>query len=275
VTANEPGPSPQHLFERRAGLYGTGWTAYFWEFGRLLTTEVAATSGARALDVASGTGAVALPLAQSGMRVVALDVSAPMLARFPRNAAALPVTRVLGSAQALPLLTASVDIVTCGFGIAFFPDLAGALAEMRRVLRPTGQLALSWWRFDVATPWVEAQRIRSTVDAEAARRQRSLDELSDPDEVKRRVLDAGFESPRVRHLTLAWTEESVAAFRDVRASLWARERGAPVPIEALDQLEAAAVGWTSDDGQVRYPLRAFAVLARGPGDRAGTIGPPP
>jgi ubiquinone/menaquinone biosynthesis C-methylase UbiE len=214
-----------------------------------------------------------MPLAQSGVRVLALDVSASMLARFPPSAADLPIARVLGSAQSLPLTTASVDIITCGFGIAFFPDLAGALAEMRRVLRPPGQLALSWWRFDVATPWVEAQRIRSTLDAEAARRQRSLDEVADSDEVTRRVWGAGFESPQVRHFTLEWTEESVAAFRDARAFLWEREHGAPVPTAALDQLEAVAAGWTSPDGRVRYPLRAFAVLARGRGDRTGRTGP--
>ena len=219
MTTDEPGQLAKQLFEARAGLYGTGWTAYFWEFGRLLAEEVAIGSGARVLDVAAGTGAVALPLAQAGARVLALDVSASMLAQFPHAAAALPIARVLGSAQSLPLATASIDSVTCGFGIAFFPDLAGALAEMRRVLRPAGQLALSWWRFDVATPWVEAQRIRSTLDAEATRRQRSLEALSDPDEMKRRVQGAGFESPWDRQLTIDWTEESVAAFRDARASL--------------------------------------------------------
>jgi hypothetical protein len=38
-----------------------------------------------------------------------------------------------------------------------------------------------------------------------------------------------------------------------------------VPIVALEQLEAIAADWTSSDGRVRYPLRAFAVLARGSG----------
>jgi ubiquinone/menaquinone biosynthesis C-methylase UbiE len=156
-----------NLFERRAGLYGTGWSAYFWEFGRLLAEQVAVAPGAIALDVAAGTGAVALPLARAGARVLALDVSASMLAQVPPAVASLPISRVLGSAQALPLPAASVDVVSCGFGIAFFPDLARALAEMRRVLRLVGQLALSWWRFDQPTPWVEAQRIRSALDADA------------------------------------------------------------------------------------------------------------
>jgi SAM-dependent methyltransferase len=260
VTADEPVQPAAQLFERRAELYGTGWSAYFWELGRLLADEVAIAPGAFALDVATGTGAVALPLARSGARVVALDVSTSMLAQFP---AALPIVRVLGSAQSLPLPAASVDVITCGFGVAFFPDLAGALAEMRRVLRPAGQLALSWWRYDVATPWVEAQRIRSTLDADAARRQRWMDELSDPDAVKGRVQDAGFGSPRVQPLTLECAEESVGAFRDARASLWELERRAPVPAEARERLEAVAARWTASDGRVRYPLRAFAVLARG------------
>jgi len=265
MTTDEPGQSAKTLFERRAGIYGTGWTAYFWELGSLLAGEVAISPGALVLDVAAGTGAVSLPLATADARVVALDVSAAMLAQFSPDGASRPIARVLASAQALPLPAASVDVVTCGFGVAFFPDLAGALAEMRRVLRPAGQLALSWWRFDQLTPWVEAQRIRSTLDDEAARRQRWLEALSDPAEIVRRVRDVGFASPEVRPLTIEWTEESVAAYRDARVVLWERERGAPVPTEVLDQLEAAAAGWASSDGRVRYPLRAFAVLAKGSG----------
>jgi ubiquinone/menaquinone biosynthesis C-methylase UbiE len=175
----------------------------------------------------------------------------------------LPIARVRGSAQALPLSTASVDVVTCGFGIAFFLDLAGALAEMRRVLRPNGQLALSWWRLDVPTPWVEAQRIGSALVAEAGRRQRRIDELADPDAVTQQVLDAGFDAPRVRPLTVEWEEASVGAYRDARVSLWKRERGEPVSVEAVEPLEEVTTAWTTPDGRVQYPLRAFAVLARG------------
>lgn len=263
MTTGEPEQPAVNIFDRRASMYGSGWTAYFWEFGRLLADEVAIAPGALALDVAAGTGAVALPLARAGARVLALDVSASMLAQFPPTAAALPLARVLGSAQALPLPAASVDVLSCGFGIAFFPDLAGALAEMRRVLRPGGQLALSWWRYDVPTPWVAAQRIRCALDAEATRRQRWMEELSDPAALERRVRDAGFGSTRVRPLTLEWTEESVAAFREARASLWERERGAPVPAAALERLEAVTAAWIAPDGRLRYPLRAFAVLADG------------
>jgi len=202
-----------------------------------------------------------VPLAKAGARVLALDVSTAMLTQVPHDGASLPIARVLGSAQRLPLPAASVDVVTCGFGIAFFPDLAGALAEMRRVLRPAGHLALSWWRFDEPTPWVEAQRIRSALNTEFARQQRWLEELSDPSEVVRRVQDAGFDAPEVRPLTVEWIEESVPAYRDARVSLWERERGAPLPAEARERLEAAAADWTAPDGRLRYPLRAFAVRA--------------
>ena len=80
MTIDVPGQSAKALFDRRAGLYGTGWTAYFWEFGRLLAGQAAASPGTLALDVAVGTGAVSLPLAQAGARVLALDVSTAMLA---------------------------------------------------------------------------------------------------------------------------------------------------------------------------------------------------
>ena len=260
---DELGQPATNSFDRRASVYGSGWMAYFWDFGRLLVDEVTVAPGAVALDVAAGTGAVALPLARRGARVLALDVSRSMLAQFPGATATFPIVRVLGSGQALPLPAASVDVVTCGFGIAFFPDLSGALAEMRRVLRPAGQLALTWWHFDVPTPWVEANRIIGALDVDGTCRLRRMNELADPVVVERHVRDAGFTSPRVRPFGLEWTEESVAAFRDARISIWERERSLPVPPETPKRLQAATAGWVASDGKLRYPLRAFAVLADG------------
>lgn len=97
--------------------------------------------GAQVLDVATGTGDLAIELAKSvhpGGSVVGLDFSQRMLdlARRKTSPSRLPVVFELGDALRLPYPDASFDAVTCGFGIRNFQDREGALREMARVLRP-------------------------------------------------------------------------------------------------------------------------------------------
>jgi len=95
--------------------------------------------GLRALDLASGTGDIALALAARGCRVVGLDVTLRMLqlARQKADGAAVFVT---GDMMALPFPAASFDIVTTGYGIRNVPRIEPAIAEIHRVLRPGGVL---------------------------------------------------------------------------------------------------------------------------------------
>jgi demethylmenaquinone methyltransferase/2-methoxy-6-polyprenyl-1,4-benzoquinol methylase len=103
--------------------------------------------GQRALDVAGGTGDLAAGLAdQVGARglVVLTDINAAMLARgrdrLIDSGHVGNVLHVLANAQALPFANASFDCVTIGFGLRNVTNKAAALASMRRVLRPGGQL---------------------------------------------------------------------------------------------------------------------------------------
>jgi demethylmenaquinone methyltransferase / 2-methoxy-6-polyprenyl-1,4-benzoquinol methylase len=103
--------------------------------------------GQRALDVAGGTGDLALGLArQVGARglVVLSDINAAMLARgrdrlldagFVRN-----VLCVLADAEQLPFADGTFDCITIGFGLRNVTDKAAALVAMRRALKPGGQL---------------------------------------------------------------------------------------------------------------------------------------
>jgi demethylmenaquinone methyltransferase/2-methoxy-6-polyprenyl-1,4-benzoquinol methylase len=96
----------------------------------------------RVLDLACGTGDIAFELAARGDRVVGLDVTHRMLQLASRKAQASGrrVPFVTGDMMALPLPDASFDVVTTGYGLRNVPDLAGALAEIHRVLRPGGLL---------------------------------------------------------------------------------------------------------------------------------------
>jgi ubiquinone/menaquinone biosynthesis C-methylase UbiE len=106
-------------------------------------------SGMRVLDVASGCGEPAIPLARAvGERgaVVATDLSEHMLALTRKNAAGISnMSFRVADAQSLPFDDASFDLVTCRLGIMYFVDVGRALREIRRVLRPGARVAFAAW----------------------------------------------------------------------------------------------------------------------------------
>ncbi|HVM20892.1 MAG TPA: ubiquinone/menaquinone biosynthesis methyltransferase, partial [Egibacteraceae bacterium] len=112
---------------------------------RVAAQAAAARPGQLALDVAGGTGALALDLADSGARVIALDFSWNMVATGARRARERGDGRVWwcnGDGTRLPLADASVDVVTIAFGLRNLPDTRAGLAEFARVTRPGGRLVV-------------------------------------------------------------------------------------------------------------------------------------
>lgn len=106
------------------------------------------TEGARALDLATGTGDLALLIAGAvpGSRVVGLDPSLKMLDIAREKVAAAGLTErvelVAGDAETLPFEDATFDGVSIAFGIRNVPNRARALSEMARVTKPGGRLAV-------------------------------------------------------------------------------------------------------------------------------------
>lgn len=96
----------------------------------------------RVLDLACGTGDIALLASAAGADVTALDITPAMiaLARMKAHARGVPARFLVGDMTALPLPDACVDLVTTGYGLRNVPDLDGALREIHRVLKPGGQL---------------------------------------------------------------------------------------------------------------------------------------
>ena len=119
-------------------------------------------AGARVVDVAAGTGISSRQLAERGAEVIAVELSAAMLGQL---AVASPTVRaVQGSGHALPIADHSVDLVTYAQAWHWMsPDQA--LAEVRRVLRPGGVLALWWNQTDRSGGWAlsQAERITAAV----------------------------------------------------------------------------------------------------------------
>ncbi|NUR75335.1 MAG: class I SAM-dependent methyltransferase [Thermoleophilia bacterium] len=107
---------------------------------RRLAAESVVRRGDRVLDAACGTGDLAVADLKAGAgRVTGLDFSEKMLERARRKA---PLDWVQGDMLALPFADATFDAATVGFGVRNVDDLALALRELRRVLRPGGRLAI-------------------------------------------------------------------------------------------------------------------------------------
>lgn len=108
--------------------------------------DVLSSEGARALDVACGTGDLSLALAEkTGARIVGTDFCRPMLEIAARKATATNVTEipfVEGDALRLPFADSSFDAVTIAFGLRNLSSVEAGLKELRRVLKPTGRAAI-------------------------------------------------------------------------------------------------------------------------------------
>lgn len=109
---------------------------------RRMIAKRAAAMGDRVLDVACGTGDVALDIRSAGARrVVGLDFSPVMIAAASAKARErqAEVEFLVGDAMALPFADGTFDACTVSFGLRNMPDYTAAIEEMTRVLRPGGK----------------------------------------------------------------------------------------------------------------------------------------
>lgn len=118
--------------------------AMFQPWAKVLLRRAELQPNDRILDVACGTGIVsrmAAPLIGEGGRIVALDMNPAMLAvaRSLAVSVGAEIRWQEGNAASLPFDSGSFDVVLCQHGMQFFPDLAGAIREMYRVLDRDGR----------------------------------------------------------------------------------------------------------------------------------------
>lgn len=138
------------MFDRIAGVYDlmnsvmTAGLHHRWRGRAVDLAQIGA--GARVLDVATGTGDLAIEAASRGAEVIGSDFSEGMLERARVKAPA--ITFEQGDALALAYPDDAFDAATVGFGARNFADLEQGLREMTRVVRPGGRVVV----LEITTP---------------------------------------------------------------------------------------------------------------------------
>ena len=138
-------------FGRATDAYERSRPSYPADAVAVLAAELGIGPGHTVLDLAAGTGKLTRLLAELGAQLVAVEPSAAMRRQFGAVLPDIPVYE--GTAEHIPLGDASVDAVVVAQAFHWF-DAPKALAEIARVLRPRGGLALIWNERDESVPWV-------------------------------------------------------------------------------------------------------------------------
>jgi len=176
-----------------------------WDLCARRTVELAGIRpGHRVLDVCCGTGSSALPSAEAAGAagsVLGVDFAERLLERARAKAkerGLVNVTFRTGDMTALDVEDASFDAVICVFGIFFVEDMAAAVRELWRPVRPGGLLAITTWGRQVFEPansvyWDAVGRERPDLRQETPPWQRILE----PPGVRRLFADAGTTVPAI------------------------------------------------------------------------------
>jgi SAM-dependent methyltransferase len=170
----------------------------------------------RILDVAAGTGSLTLLAAAKGAEVLAVDTSAPMLARIPARATpAMRIDTRIMDGQMLDLPSERFDLSFSMFGLMFFPDWRKGLSELARVTRNGGRGCISVWERDYgAGPFIllyEAWK-RAFPGKEEMGAPEGMKILSSPPNLEREMIAAGFRDVILRLSTGMWIGPSAPVF---------------------------------------------------------------
>jgi pimeloyl-ACP methyl ester carboxylesterase/ubiquinone/menaquinone biosynthesis C-methylase UbiE len=176
--------------------------------------------GMRFLDVASGSGALSIPAARLGAKVVAVDQSPEMLKLLEERAGreALKIERHAMDGHALAFGDGHFDMAGSQFGVMLFPDMPKGIREMTRVVKPGGRVLVVAYgdphRIDFLGFLVQAvQSVRPDFDGPPMDPPPLPFQLSDPERLARELAEAGLKDVSVETIT-----ES-ATFR-TGAELW-------------------------------------------------------
>jgi SAM-dependent methyltransferase len=209
-----------------------------------LVDAAAPRTGERVLDVAAGTGNVAIRAAARGARVTAADI-APRMVQLGRQRTGPAVDWIEADVEDLPLPDDIIDVALSAFGLIFALRPEVALTQLTRVLVPGGRLAFTAWTSDGYIAQ-RVQTIRQFVPPDPT----YPDTLSwgDSDILEQR-LASGFSDIRIERRSLPWHFDSPAqmsAFYTAHSAAYLAAKQAAA--DRADQMVAAIERQASPDG---------------------------
>lgn len=172
-------------------------------FAEAALARIKVTPQTRLLDVATGTGALALAAAWAGAQVLATDFSSGMVARVIAHGMPNLEGRTMDG-QALDLPDASFDAVFSIFGVMMFPDWRKGLSEMARVTRPGGHGVVATWQSQgAATHLLLGEVVRDLFPEREWRTglPEGLTWLGKPETLSAEMVAAGFDAPEIETMT--------------------------------------------------------------------------
>jgi ubiquinone/menaquinone biosynthesis C-methylase UbiE len=264
---SEPGsdlpPAPERSFGPVAEAYDRARPSYPEEAVSWMT----GAGRSVVLELGAGTGKLTALLHAGGHDVLATDPLPEMLGRLVQR---VPVTTVVAAAEHIPLRSRSVDLVVCGQSFHWF-DHDLAIAEIARVLRPGGVLALVWNTYDEAIPWV--RRLKQLISPQRA----SQDEDAIP------LMETPYFGFVEKKQFRFWQNHTAASLADLTRSVShvatmseSDRAGVLAKVDAL----YASYGRGHDGMQLAYVTRCYRAVVRHqelppeppPSDRRATTG---
>jgi SAM-dependent methyltransferase len=225
-------------------------------------------TGERVLDIGCGCGATTLEFARAvgpSGRVVALDISGPMLAEGQARANAAGIANIAWR-QVDPATAAldAYDLLTSAFGVMFFGDPVGAFANMRGAASPGARLAFVCWRALAENPWMEVPM--NAVSRHLPPRPKAVPNapgmfaFADPERVTEVLTTAEWAPPRLEKLDLdldiaagRGLEEAVDQSTKIGAvNSWLRNQPTDVVSASIASVRAALAAHL-DGARVRLP----------------------
>lgn len=240
-----------------------------------LCEAAAIAPGHRVLDLACGTGhpatTVAAWVGPSG-HVTATDLSPEMVAAAKRAIARLGLTNVEVQEMDMEQLAfpdGGFDAVTCRFGLMFCPEPARAAAEIHRVLKPGGRVALCVWDEPAKNPFFTAigQLAGKFValpppDPTAP----GVFRLADHGALEALLTGAGFRDVRLQPMPMTFVYASPDEYWDIQSQLAApiKTAIATLPAATVAELKAAVLALAATntvDGEIRFTATPLCATA--------------
>jgi len=207
------------IFDQVAGDYDAPSNRFFPFAADQLTAKMQLHGRQRMLDVATGTGVVAVSAAQMARtgRVLAIDLSSAMLARAQAAADKMALDNIdffEMDGQALTFKSDYFDHVLCGFGLFFFPDMSAGLTSWLRVLKPGGRVGFTSFAETAFEPMAGLFFARLSAFGLTFERL-SVQTLDHPDKCTQVLSEAGFTEVVVESAALGYHLANAEQWWDV------------------------------------------------------------